>query len=85
MILKFFIDGKGFDCLKQNVPPESSCYSALNSAAHFSNVGAANNSSQAVVTCDDMAARELLSHARNRCPGAATRIAEAFRAAGLTP
>jgi hypothetical protein len=38
-----------------------------------------------VVTCDDVAARDLLSHARSSCPGAATRIAEAFRAAGLTP
>jgi len=85
VILKFFIDGKNFECLKQIVPPGSNCYSALNSAAHFSNVGAANNGSQAVVTCDDMAARELLSHARNSYPGAVTRIAEAFRAAGLTP
>jgi hypothetical protein len=38
-----------------------------------------------VVTCDDVAARDLLSHARSSCPGAAARIAEAFRAAGLTP
>lgn len=85
MILKFFIDGKNYECLKQSVPPESCCYSALDSAAYFANVGAANSVSHAVVTCDDVAARDLLSHARSSCPGAATRIAEAFRAAGLTP
>jgi hypothetical protein len=51
----------------------------------LSNIGAASVGGNAVVTCDDIAARELLTHARNSCPGAATRIAEAFRAAGLTP
>jgi hypothetical protein len=85
MILKFFIDGKNFECLKQTVPPGANCYSALNNAAHFSNLGAASVGSHAVVTCDDEQARVLLSHARDSCPGAAVRIAEAFRAAGLTP
>lgn len=85
MILKFFIDGKSFECLKQNVPAEADCYSALQRAAHFANVADANTGSHAVVTCDDVAGRELLSHARSRCPDAATRIAEAFRASGLTP
>ena len=85
MVLKFFIDGKSFECLKQTVPPGASWRSAIENAVHLSNVGAAKVGSNAVVTCDDIAARDLLSHARTSCPGAATRIAEAFRAAGLTP
>lgn len=85
MILKFFIDAKSFECLKQTVPPGTSYHSAIEHAVQLSNVGATRVGSNAVVTCDDVAARELLMHARNSCPGAATRIAEAFRAAGLTP
>jgi hypothetical protein len=85
VILKFFIDGKNFECLKHTVPEGSICYAAITTAAHFSNVASSSVASQAVVTCDDVAARELLSHARQCCPGAVTRIAEAFRAAGLTP
>lgn len=85
MNLKFFIDGKSFECLKKHVPEGSRCYSAVHGAAHFANVGAARTASHAVVTCDDVAARELMSHARENCPGAVTRLAEAFRAAGLTP
>jgi len=85
MILKLFIDGKNFECLKQSVSPGSNCHTALTQAAHLSNIGGPRNSSIAVVTCDDVAARDLLGYARESCPGAATRIAEAFRAAGLTP
>jgi len=85
MTLKIFIDEKNFECLKKSIPPGSDCHAALEQAVHFSNVGAARAGSKAVVTCNDVAARELLSHARSRCPGAAATIAEAFRAAGLTP
>jgi hypothetical protein len=33
VILKFFIDGKNFECLKQSIPPESNCYPLSMSAA----------------------------------------------------
>jgi hypothetical protein len=85
MILKLFIDGKNFECLKRSVSPGSKCHTALTQAAHLSNIVSPKNGSVAVVTCDDVAARDLLGHARENCPRAATRIAEAFRAAGLTP
>ncbi len=84
MILKLFIDGQNFECLKRSVSPGSNCHTALAQAAHLSNIGSRRKSSVAVVTCDDVAARDLLGHAREMCSGAATRIVEAFRSAGLT-
>ena len=83
MRLKIFIDNKNFECLKQYIPPGAICVPILEQAVHIANI--ANPQGNAVVTCDDIEARDLLMHARSSCPGAATRISEAFRAAGLTP
>lgn len=85
MILKIFMDKRTFESLKATIPPGSDCHTVLEQAVHFSNIGAARAGRKAVVICNDVAARKLLSHARNKCPGAATTIAEAFRAAGLNP
>lgn len=85
MILKIFIDEGSFESLKKAIPPGSNCHDALEQAVLFANVGAARAGNKAVVTCDDVTARDLLSHARGSCPKAVHTIAEAFRAAGLTP
>lgn len=85
MILKIFIDKQNFDCLKRSLPAGSIGVAALNQAVHIANIISARASSNAVVTCDDVEARDLLTHARSNCPGAVAAIAEAIRAAGLTP
>jgi len=85
MILRIFIDEGNFESLMKSIPPGSDCHAALEEAVHFTNVGAARAGSKAVITCNDVTARDLLSHARGSCPTAVSTIGEAFRAAGLTP
>jgi hypothetical protein len=85
MILRIFIDEGNFESLKKSIPPGSDSHTALEHAVHFSNIEAAPADRKAVVICNDVAARDLLSHARGSCPGAVNTIAEAFWAAGLTP
>jgi hypothetical protein len=85
MRLKIFIDNKNFECLRQYVPPGAICVPVLKHAVHIANIADPQGAGNAVVTCDDIEARDLLMHARSSCPGAVTRISEALRAAGLTP
>jgi hypothetical protein len=85
MTLKFFLQSQDFECLKRAVPRTARCFSALEQSVHFTNVAGPGGTGTSVLTCDDMEARDLMAHARDHCPKAATRIAEAFRAAGLTP
>ena len=48
MILKFFIDGKSFECLKQTVAPGANYHSAIENAVYLSNIGVARVGSNAV-------------------------------------
>jgi hypothetical protein len=50
----------------------------LESAVHLANIADKRSESNAVVTCDDVEARDLLRHAKDDCLGAVTRISEAF-------
>ena len=85
MRLKIFINEKNFEDLKKSVPKRASAFPALEQAIHLTNIGGKTAVGNAVVSCDDVVARELLMHARESCPTAAATIAEALRAAGLTP
>jgi hypothetical protein len=74
---KIFLDDKSFHCLKQSIPVGSHSKLIVESALHLSFFGG-----NAVVSCDEPEARNLLLYA-NRCPGVVASIHEALRAAGL--
>jgi hypothetical protein len=74
MTLKIFLDDKSFHCLKQSIPAGSRSKLILENALHFG--------SNAVVSCDEAEARNLLLYA-DHCPGVIASIHEALRSAGL--
>ena len=78
MILKIFLDDKGFDCLKRSVPAGSRSRSVIKDAVHMNFFGG-----NTVISCDETRARNLLLYARH-CPSVIASIHEAFRLAGVS-
>jgi hypothetical protein len=77
MILKIFLDDKSFHCLKQSIPARSRSKLIIENALYLKFFG-----SNAVVSCDEAEARNLLLYA-DHCPGVIVSIYEALRSAGL--
>jgi hypothetical protein len=77
MTLKIFLDNKSFHCLKQAIPAGSRAKSIIAKAAHLDLFG-----SNAVLSCDETEARNLLIYATH-CPGVIASIRKVFREAGL--
>jgi hypothetical protein len=77
MTLKIFLDDKGFHCLKRSIPPGSHSKVVVNEAVHVTFYG-----SNAVISCDEAEARNLLLYA-DHCPTVVASIHEALRLAGL--
>ena len=77
MNLKIFLDDKSFHCLKQSIPAGSRSKLIIGNALHLKFFG-----SNAVVSCDEVEARNLLLYAAH-CPAAIASIHEALGSAGL--
>jgi hypothetical protein len=77
MTLKIFLDDKSFHCLKQSIPPGSRSKLIIQNAIHLDLFG-----SNAVLSCDETEARNLLLYA-GHCPGVIASINKAFQSAGL--
>jgi hypothetical protein len=75
--LKIFLDERSFHCLKHSIPPGSHSRLVLAQTVHLEAFG-----SNAVVSCDDSEARNLLLYA-GHCPGVVASIHDALRSAGL--
>ena len=75
MKLKIFLDNDSYECLVNQVPYQALSRAALDAAVLLGHTR--------IVDCEDVEARELLAYAVTHCPGAAHRIAEAMRAAGI--
>ena len=82
MTLTIFITQKEFNCLSRNIPIGSHSKKIL---AHPVQLASKFISGNYVLSCEEPEARNLLMYARDRCPGAAAQIIEAFKAAGLAP
>jgi hypothetical protein len=77
MVLKIFLDDKGFHCLKRCIPRASHSKIVVEEAMHLTFFG-----SNTVLTCNEAEARNLLIYA-SHCPTAVASIHKAFRSAGL--
>jgi hypothetical protein len=77
MVLKIFLDDKGFHCLKRCIPRASHSKIVVEEAMHLTFFG-----SNSVITCSEAEARNLLIYA-SHCPTAVASIHKAFRSAGL--
>jgi hypothetical protein len=77
MKLTIFLDDKSFHYLKQSIPARSRSKLIIESALHLKFFG-----SNAVISCDEAEARNLLLYA-SHCPGVVASIHEALRSAGL--
>jgi hypothetical protein len=77
MTLKIFLDDKSFYCLKQSIPPGSRSKLILQQAVQLDLFG-----SNAVISCDETEARNLLLYA-GHCPGVIASVHKAFCDAGL--
>jgi len=77
MTLKIFLDDKSFHCLKQSIPPGSRSKLIIQNAVHLELFG-----SNAVLSCDETEARNLLLYA-GHCPDVIASINKAFQSAGL--
>ncbi len=77
MTLKIFLDDKSFHCLTQSIPAGSRFKSIIEKAVHLDLFGG-----NAVLSCDEAEARNLLLYAKH-CPGVIASIHKAFSAAGL--
>lgn len=77
MILKIFLDDRGFHCLKRCIPAASHSKSVVEEAVQVNFFG-----SNTVISCDEVEARNLLIYA-GHCPTVVTSIHQAFRLAGL--
>ena len=77
MNLKIFLDDKSFHRLKQSIPAGSRSKLIIENSLHLKFFG-----SNAVVSCDEVEARNLLLYA-GHCPGVIASIHEALRCAGL--
>ena len=77
MNLKIVLDDKSFHCLKQSIPAASRSKLIIENAVDLKLFG-----SNAVVSCDEAEARNLLLYA-GHCPGVIASIHKALRSAGL--
>ena len=77
MTLKIFLDNKSFHCLTQSIPAGSRFKSIIEKAVHLDLFGG-----NAVLSCDEAEARNLLLYAKH-CPGVIASIHKAFSATGL--
>ncbi len=77
MTLKIFLDDKSFHCLTQSIPAGSRFKSIIENAVHLDLFGG-----NAVLSCDEAEARNLLLYAKH-CPGVIASIHKAFSTAGL--
>jgi hypothetical protein len=77
MILKIFLDDKGFHHLRRCIPTGSHSKVVLEEAVHLTFFG-----SNAVISCDEAEARNLLIYAK-QCPSVIASIHKAFLSAGL--
>ena len=77
MTLKIFLDDKGFHCLKRCIPAGSHSKFVLEDAVHINFFG-----SNAVISCDEAEARNLLLYAEH-CQSVIASIHKALRLAGL--
>jgi len=77
MTLKIFLDDKSFHCLKHAIPSSSRSKLIIRKAVHLDLFGG-----NAVLSCDEVEARNLLIYA-GHCPSVIASIHNAFRAAGL--
>jgi hypothetical protein len=77
MILKIFLDDKGFDCLKRCIPAASPSKFVIEEAVHLNFFG-----SNAVISCDETEARNLLIYA-GHCPSVVASIHKALLSAGI--
>jgi hypothetical protein len=77
MTLKIFLDDKSFHCLKRAIPAGSRAKSVIEEAVNLDFFG-----SNAVVTCNEAEARNLLAYARH-CPGVVASIHKALFSTGL--
>jgi hypothetical protein len=75
--LKIFLDDKSFHCLKRSIPATSRSKSIIEKAVHLSRFG-----SNAVLSCDEAEARNLLLYA-GHCANVIASIHEAYYAVGL--
>jgi hypothetical protein len=77
MILKIFLDDRGFHCLKRYIPHASQSKFVVEEAVHVNFFG-----SNTVISCDEAEARNLLLYA-DQCPTVVASIHKALRSAGL--
>ena len=77
MILKIFLDDKGFHCLKRYIPAGSPSKFVVEEAVHLNFFG-----SNAVISCDEAEARNLLLYA-SHCPSVVASIHKALHSAGI--
>jgi len=77
VILKIFLDDKGFHCLKRYIPAGSHSKFVLEEAVHIEFFGGS-----AVISCDETETRNLLLYA-GHCPSVVASIHEALHLAGL--
>jgi hypothetical protein len=77
MNLKIFLDDKSFHCLKQSIPAGSRSKLVIETAVHLNFFG-----SNAVISCDETEARNLLLYA-GHWPGVVSSIHKALHLAGL--
>jgi hypothetical protein len=75
MTLKIFLDDKSLHCLKRSIPPGSHSKLVLENGIHF--LG-----SNAIVSCNETVARNLLLYAAH-CPAVGASIKNALRSAGF--
>jgi hypothetical protein len=78
MTLKILLDDKGFDCLKRSIPAASHSKFVVEEAMHLIFFG-----SNAVISCDEAEARNLLIYA-DHCPSVVASIHKALFSAGLS-
>lgn len=77
MVLKIFLDDKGFHCLKRCIPRASHSKIVVEEAMQLTFFG-----SNTVITCNEAEARNLLIYA-SHCSTAVASIHKALRSAGL--
>jgi len=77
MKMKIFLDDKGFHCLKRCIPAESRSKFVLKEAVRVTFFG-----SNAVISCNEAEARNLLIYAEHR-PSVIASIHKAFLSEGL--
>ena len=78
MTLKIFLDDNSFCQLKKSIPQQSTSKPLIDKAVRLNFVGI-----NAIITCDEIQARNLLLYAGHH-PGVVASIHRAFLSAGLS-